>query len=122
MSCTYCTPTKPVIGCTTSLVIGTIEAVSTNVYVYLYNVASNKTSRYTAVSSVAGLVTITIAQGLSTNQDYQVWITLQTATNPDEKLTITVEDTEHECLIANFDRIYTSTNLVATAVTQTLSL
>lgn len=120
MSCIDCTKTKPVLVCVTNLIIGTL-ANSTAYYIYFKNSSNGKITRVSATSSVAGLLTAVIDfDPLATT--YEVWVTLASAVDIEEKETITIEDTEHTCLYIQFQRVYGNTNLSISATNQTLQL
>ena len=59
--CTTSIVTRPVQTCIATLTIGTISALSTNVFVRLYNTATGRTVIYTTTTSGAGLVSIDLS-------------------------------------------------------------
>ncbi len=120
MTCITCTKTKPVLVCVTNLIIGTL-ANSTDYYVYFKNASSGKITRVSATSSNVGVLTAVIDfDPIPTT--YEVWVTLSSAVDIEEKETITIEDTEHTCLYVQFQRVYGTNNLSTTATNQTLQL
>ncbi len=59
--CTTSIVTRPVQTCIATLTIGSISALSTNVFVRLYNTATGRTVIYTATTSGAGLVSVDLS-------------------------------------------------------------
>ena len=59
--CTTSIVTRPVQTCIATLTIGSISALSTNVFVRLHNTATGRTVIYTATTSGTGLVSINLS-------------------------------------------------------------
>lgn len=105
--CNPCSKTKAVLACATDLTIGTIANLSTAVYVYIKNHTTGFTKRYDVTSSGAGVVVITlVTNDIMPDHDYEVWITLASATNIDERITIVVSGGNYTCLKPVFRRVY----------------
>ena len=77
-------------------------------------------------SSGAGLVTLDKTQPssywYSPNHAYELWITLATATNTDDKLTITIGSTTKTCINPVFEKPLDNDNLNITYASQTVAL
>lgn len=124
--CLPCTPTKELANCVTSIIIGTISQANTAVFVYFENMATGVITRFD-VTSAAGTGVVTITKGsviFVTGQDYEVWITLATATSIDQRLSYNVNGQANPvfCTMASFKYVSTSTGTVPTYTTETLSV
>lgn len=126
MACLDCTPTKPIPACTTSLILGNISSLATAVYIYVRNLTSGKLYRQAVTSSVAGLVTLdkTLPSSYfySPNHAYEIWVTLASATNIDDKQTLTIGSSTATCLNPVFDKPIDDDNLNITYTSQTTAL
>ena len=121
MSCSSCNKTNPILTCTEILTVGT-GALSTAYYLFIRNNSTGRTYRYATTSDGAGLITQDIStQQWSEGLDYEVWITLATATNEDARENFTVDGTSIQCLAVRFKRAYDSANALISD-DQTLAL
>ena len=123
MSCSDCNKTKKILSCTTVLTIGLSAAYPTTaVYVYIKSHTTGRVYFYSATTSGAGLITATItAQQFAEGHDYELWVTLATATNPEEKIDFVIDATTVNCLSVKFQKVYTSADVIQSGV-QTLAL
>lgn len=123
MSCNCCQQTKPISNCVTTIVIGTITNLSTAVYVYFKNKSTDKIFRFSATSSGAGLVSITVGnQKFTNNHAYECWITLASATNLEEKLPVTISGMTgtYTCFLVPFYHVQDNSNAPVSYSSQTL--
>jgi len=122
MSCSSCNKTKKVLSCTTSLTIGTSALLNTALYVYIKSNTTGRVYRYSVTSTAGGVITPTItAQQFAEGHDYELWTTLATATNVDEKINFTIDGETVNCLAIQFQRIYNNSDTLQSGA-QTLSL
>lgn len=120
--CNPCSATKPVLACVTDLTIGAIANLSTAVYVYLKNHTTGYIKHYDVTSTGAGVVTISlVANDIMPDHDYEVWITLASATNTDERITMVVSGGNYTCLRPVFRRVYGTDDVLEYGV-QTLAI
>lgn len=113
---------KDVLMCGTTLNIGTISSLSTAVWVYLKNHATGRIDRYSVTTTGAGLVALTISSvKVIPDHPYEVWVTLQTATNVEANETITISAVDYTCLAVRFKRVMDSADTVEAETTQTLA-
>lgn len=106
--CNPCTAMRTLIACTSTLTVGTIANLTTAVYVYIHNHTTDKLVRYSTTSSDAGLVSFDLSDGQSymEGHDYELWITLQSATNMDERVNFTIDAVAYSCAALEFHRLY----------------
>lgn len=122
MSCSSCNKAKDLLSCISTLTIGTIANLNTAVYVYIRNNTTGRLYRYEVTSTGAGLVAVPInTQQWIPEHDHEVWITLQSATNIDEKVNFTVTGTSIECANFTLKRVFGSDEALESGV-QTLTL
>ncbi len=122
MSCNSCNKAKDLLSCISTLTIGTIANLNTAVYVYIRNNTTGRLYRYETTSSNAGLVAVLInTQQWIPEHDHEVWITLQSATNIEEKINFTISATSIECANFTLTRVYGSDEAIESGV-QTLTL
>lgn len=122
MSCSNCEKSKPILACISTLTVGTISNISTAVYVYLRNNTTGRTYRYSTTSSGAGVVSVDIsAQQHIPEHDYELWVTLASATNTEEKLTLTISSETMTCVSLSFVRAFNNTDTLVSG-NQTLTL
>lgn len=98
MACTTCSYTKTVPTCITNLIVGTIDDLSSDVYVFIKNISTGKIDRFEATSDGAGLVTLS---SIPTNyfmdeHDYEIWVTLRTVSQNDRE-SITIDGVSDTC-------------------------
>lgn len=106
--CNPCLTTDIIPVCVTSLVVGSISSLNTDVFVYVKDITTSKVVRFEETTDGAGLITIT---GLDTepdfmpNHSYELWVTLATATSIDDREDITVPNagTTTECIALCFE-------------------
>lgn len=123
MSCNCCQQTKPIANCVTTIVIGTISNLSTAVYVYFKNKSTDKVFRFSATSSGAGVVSITVgSQKFTNNHAYECWVTLASATNLEDKLPVTISGMTgtFTCFLVPFYHIQDNSNAPVSYSSQTL--
>lgn len=121
--CTDCIKSKPIARCLTNLVVGTISSLNTAVYVYITDLTTERTIRYSVTSSAAGLITVPITpQRFSEDHSYEIHVTLTTAAGVDNKQNITVSGEVSDCVAVRFETIWDNNNDIATYASQTLSV
>lgn len=122
MSCSSCPRTKKILSCTTVLTIGTTNLLSTAIYVYIKSHTTGRLYRYSATTSLTGLITATItAQQFAEGHDYELWITLATATNEEAFLNWTIGGETVNCLGVSFQKVYNNADVIQSGA-QTLEL
>lgn len=110
MNCNACYKTRPLNSCSDEIVIGTF-APDTDFYVYLEIVATGNIVRLEATSDGDGLLAINTSEiDFSTVLEYQLWVTLQSATSQHDNETFTASDGEDEvegitCLLLKFEKV-----------------
>lgn len=113
---------KPLARCMAILTIGDTPHNTTAMFVYLLNHMTGVRARFAVTSSGAGLVTVDLTDYPQIEgHDYELWVTLATATNPDERETITIGSDTYECFALNFIDILEDGALV-TGENQTLEV
>lgn len=100
----------PVSWCGTNITIGTIDNLSTSIYIYVRRIDNGRTHRESTTTDGSGTVTKLLTdpgnQFYNSSSDYEVWVTLQTSDNPnDARETITLDDgtTQDTCFILTFE-------------------
>jgi hypothetical protein len=121
MTCIGCSSTKPVLNCITNLKIGTL-ANSTSYYTYFKNSSSGKINRITTTSSNVGVLNVALDFTPLAKSQYEVWVTLASSTDLEEKETILIDGIEVTCLYTQFQRVYGSGNSTLTVTNQVLAL
>lgn len=122
MSCNNCTQTKPILSCTTVLTVGDSAYNSTAVYVYIKNNTTGRLYRFSATTSLTGLITATITDvQMMPGHNYELWVTLASATNTDERIDFVIDGETVSCLDVTYLRVFnTDDDLQSGAQTLTL--
>lgn len=111
---------KPLARCMAVLTIGDTTHNTTAMYVYLLNHFTNVGVRFAVTTNGSGLLTVDLTDYPQIEgHDYELWATLATATNPDDREIITIGLVEYECFSINFIDILEDGALV-TGENQTL--
>lgn len=121
MTCIGCSSTKPVLNCVTNLRIGTLSN-STNYLVYFRNSSSGKINRVASTTNGSGLLSVALDFTPLAKSQYEIWVTLATSEDIEDKQTILIDGIEATCLYAQFQRVYNQNNSSITATNQTLTL
>ena len=129
MRCKDCQTTDMINSCLTTLVVGDIANLNTQVYVYIKRDGqAGTTKRYEATSSGSGAITLDLTndnEWLNENHCYGIWVTLRTA-NIDQKIDITVpnggQGKTAPCFRLVFDDCYNSTMTRTAVASQTLKI
>lgn len=120
MSCD-CDKAKPIPVCVTNLTIGTGEADTD--YLVLLKTPDNRIDSYPVTSDADG--NIIVSPKVRTNTIYEVWVSVDdypyAPANINIKETITVGDTDVECLFIEFSPTYQDGD-IETFTYQTISL
>ena len=89
--CAPCFATKPIPRCTTKLEIG-FAAVLTAYWIFVKNVATGHTIRYSSTSSALGVVAIDdfLDLELADDLEYEIWVTLANTTTIGARVTLTL--------------------------------
>ncbi len=121
--CNPCTPMKPLSRCMAVLTIGTISALNTAVHVYLKNHTTGVLVRFeTTSAAVTGLVTVDISDYPQiAGHDYELWVTLATATNTDERVNVTISAVAYTCFAIRFVTVLDDQGVIETGANQTLT-
>lgn len=111
--CNPCTPCKPVLACTTNLTICTIANLGVAVFVYLEDHTTGFIKRYDVTSTGAGAVVIALSSNdIMPDHDYEVWVTLASSTNTEERLTMVISGANYTCVKPTFRRVYGTDNVL----------
>lgn len=114
---------KPLARCMAVLTIGTITQLNTAVYVYILNHTTGVRVRFPATSNGAGLVTVDLTDYPQIqDHDYEIWLTLASATNTDDRLEVTVDTVEYTCFAVSFVTVIDEQGAIATGDNQTLEV
>lgn len=109
MHCPDCTQTLIIPACTDNLVLGIIDDVSQNIYIFANNVTTQRQQRQDAVSNADGVVTMDLSDPsedfYSENHQFEVWVTLRD-TNSTERIPIEVGENTYECFTLNFEKFF----------------
>lgn len=122
--CNPCNKTKPVLACTSTLTVGTLSTYpNTSVHVYLKNhTTGGYIERYVVTTTAGGSVQIALTSNqIMPDHNYELWVTLATATNTDERLAITIDGENHTCLQPKFRMVFNTSEALVSG-NQTLSL
>jgi hypothetical protein len=122
MSCD-CVKAKNLPSCTTSLTLGTADAGD---YYVLFKTPDGRTDVYEATAD-AYSGAITVEDGVfRTNTQYEVWISLVSAENINEKADITIGEgsaaTVTECILLEFTPVFDVDGEYLAFVEQTITL
>lgn len=130
----YCNPAtkfRTLPSCLTTLIIGTTATISGSLYVYLKNHTTGVLYRFTGTTDGAGLLSLNVKDpdGSSVTQfiptpdhDYELWATATSATNTDERVSITINAIAYTALAISFERIYEDGDALTAYSTQTLKI
>jgi hypothetical protein len=109
MSCPTCQETKPIPKCVDTLIIGAIDYDSTDIYIYVKNLTTERIQRIDAVSGISGEVSLDLTdpdkEYYSPNFTYELWVTLR-ANTQNEALDITIGYRVYDCLVLRFESIF----------------
>lgn len=119
--CNPCTRMRPLLACATTLTVGTIANLTTAIYVYIHDHTTGRLVRYSTTSSGAGVVSFDLSDGqvYAEDHDYELYITLASATNIEEKVSFTINAVAYDCVALDFKRVYDNDDVLVSAV-QTL--
>lgn len=116
MSCPTCTETKPIPKCVDSLVIGAIDLDSTDVYIYVKNLTTERIQRIETTSDINGEVSLALTnpdkEFYSPDFTFELWITLRTATINDKE-DITIGYTTTDCFTIRFTEVFDGEDIAA---------
>lgn len=121
MTCIGCQSTKPVLNCVTNLKIGTLSN-TTSYYTYFRNSSSGKINRVTSTTNGSGVLSVELDFTPLTKSQYEVWVTLASAENMEDKENILIDGIEATCLYVQFQRVYNHYNSSITTTNQKLTL
>lgn len=122
MSCSSCAKTKPILSCVTELTVGTVANLTTALYIYIRNNTTNRLYRFEETSSGAGLVVVTLDEvQMIPGHNYELWVTLASATNIEQKLDVTIGDETNDCFDVSFQRVFNTDNSLRSGA-QTLTI
>lgn len=107
--CSPCAPIKVLPDCITNLVVGTMPAINTAFYVYIKDITTDRTERYSATSSALGLLIIVVTQSFSPAHAYEIWATTL-AGSIDDKVAIIIPGIVGtvDCAALKFESSYTA--------------
>lgn len=128
MSCSSCTPVKPIASCLTTMIIGDGGGAYANalIYVYIRNVTTGKNIRLSSQCTAAGIIQPNVSSiSFLPNQSYEIWVTTQAAASVTDYLPFKIDgdpvDT-YSCIALRFFSVSGPNNLTAQFATQTISL
>lgn len=127
MNCNACHKTRPLNSCSDEIVIGTF-APDTDFYVYIQTIATGNIIRLEATSDGDGLLSIDTSEiNFSDVLQYQLWVTLQSATSQHDNVTFTASDGSEEveaieCLLLKFENVMDGDECCLCIETQTILL
>lgn len=123
MSCTPCQPTKKIPTCAAEVVVGSIEDLSTDIYIYIKNLTTGYLHRQESTSGPYGLVTLDLSVPDSSfynpNSTYELWATLANAQIGD-RLEITIDEEPETCFELSFEKAFDEMNFAANYDTHVL--
>lgn len=123
--CNDCTKFRTLPSCMTNLTIGTFTGNNNaSVYVYLMNHTTGYLYRISGTTNGSGVLAIDITDGgdfmPTPKHDYELYVTLQSATNTDERLTFTISSVNYTCAAIDFNQIWNEGDELAAYTNQTL--
>jgi hypothetical protein len=122
MSCSNCSRTKKIISCTTTLTVGTAGVLNTALYLYIESKTTGRVYIFEVTTSAGGLITVDLSsKQFAEGHDYELWCTLSSSKNIDDKINFTIDGEQVNCLTLQFERVFTSATVLKSGV-QTLSL
>jgi len=115
MNCINCIEAKPIPVCSGELIIGTVETIETEVFVFVQNIATGYIATHTVTpSSYDSSVSIPLDEPYpdfySPNFYFKLWVSETEDGN--EVLPVTIDDVEYECFTIIFKTIYSSDSAV----------
>lgn len=123
MSCNVGTRVKDLYKCGTTLYIGDATLASTDYLIYFKNWTTGKVFVIPTTSTLVNRLTPSLpVDMIDANHDYQVWATLATATNMDEKVNITVGGTVYTSFSVYFRTVYDTNHAVEDLATQAFTV
>jgi hypothetical protein len=103
-----CNDIKDLPTCLNELVLGTIELLNQDVYVFIKNNSNGQFTRLTASSDIEGLVTIDLTQlpdnYFSENYSYDFWVTSANG-SPSEMIDVFIDGADYPCFAARFFKV-----------------
>lgn len=123
MSCNTGTRVKDLYKCGTTLTIGTVAGSGTNYFVYFKNWTTGKMFVIPVTSTLFVLTMPALpVDMLDADHDYQVWVTLATATSIDAKENVTIGGTAYTSFAVHFRTVYDTNNAVEDMANQTFAI
>ncbi len=120
-NCNPCPIMRPLPKCMGVLTIGDTTFNNTDVFVYIKNHTTSILTRFETTTSGTGLVTLDLTNMYQIEgHDYELWVTLDTATNMDERINITIDAVIYTCVAITFEALYDSNDALITGQAQTL--
>lgn len=120
MSCN-CNKAKPLPSCLTSLVLGSVADTSQD-YNVIFETPDGRRDIYEAFNVYQTTTMAVEPTYLRVGTQYKVWLTLASAANVETKTTLTIGDTETDCIEVEFYQVHGDDNDLETFATQTISL
>lgn len=123
MSCPDCSKANNILRCITTLTVGTAAShPNTDVYLYIRNNTTGRLYRYEVTTSNTGLISKDIsAQQYMDGHNYELWVTLASATNIDDRITFTVGSENVTCITLGFETVYADDDTLESSA-QTITL
>lgn len=123
MSCNVGTRVKDLYKCGTTLFIGSVVNPSTNYLIYFKNWTTGKVFVIQTTSTIINKLTPSLpVDMIDANHEYQVWATLEGATNMDEKEDIYVGLTAYTSFQVYFRTVYDTNHAVEDLATQAFTV
>jgi len=107
--CSPCQSIKVLPDCLENIVVGTMPAANNPYYIYLKDITTGRTERYSATSDGAALLTVAVTQMLSQNHAYELWVTANFGSIED-KIDIAVSGVTNpvDCVALKFESSYSA--------------
>jgi hypothetical protein len=106
MACNTCHQLTEVPECSSTLNLGTLALLNTELYIYVKNLHSGYVHKQEAISSGAGLVTLNTTEPSKDfyNKDYayEIWVTLRTN---NDRVNFTINTVVLDCFNPSFHQV-----------------
>ena len=107
--CSPCTPIKILPDCVDAIVIGTMPAINNPYFIYIKDITTGRTERYSETSDGAALLTIPITKMFSPAHAYEIWVTTNFGSIED-KIAIQIQGVTGtvDCAALKFESSYSA--------------
>src|SRR5690242_12595919 len=119
--CNPCNIMKPLARCMGILTLGVTTNPGGSFFVYIRNNTTEVLTQLEGIVNLSNEVTVDLsAYPQIEGHDYEIWATLQSATNPDERETLTINSIDYTCFAVHFITIKDIDGVMVTGLDQTL--